>query len=85
MYTVNMFGNQGGWWKNRNVAKAIPVEKYKPPTKCTFCGKKIEDGDFFYAGYDGHRIYSETCDNIRCHQWFTHKVRKKRIDYNTCR
>lgn len=64
----------------------VPVEtpkKHKPPTKCDLCGKKIEDGDYYYGGYDRLKIYLETCDNMRCHQWLVHKKRGKRINGTT--
>ena len=66
----------------KNQRKLESME-YKPPSKCTFCGKDIKDGDHFHAGYDRYKIYSETCDDIRCYQWLEHKVRKKRINYHT--
>jgi len=66
------------WWTqqtNRNKAKR---EKWKPPEKCTFCGKKIEDYDYFNVGYDRYKIYAETCDDIKCKQWLKWKARRKK-------
>ena len=78
--SANVFG---GWWQRQQAAKASAenAKKYKPPKMCTFCTKKIEDGDFFYAGYDRNKIYAETCDHIKCYQWLVKdwRVRKKRI------
>ena len=75
MYTVNMFGNT--WW-NQQVKNATPTE-HRPPEKCDFCAIKIESGDFYYGGYDANKIYAETCENIRCHQWLITKKRGKKL------
>lgn len=83
-WRINMYWGQN-WWQQQQKKKAEEAKMYKPPTVCTFCHKKIEDGDFFYGGYDQHKIYSETCDHIRCHQWLVQKIRKKRIDDKTIR
>jgi len=73
-----MLNNWGhAWW-------APPKKKdnsYKPPEKCVFCGVKIEDDDYFHAGYDEHHIYAETCDNIQCFKWLKWQIRKKRRDF----
>ena len=79
MYNANLF--QNNWWNQQRNKK----KEYMPPEKCTFCNKKIEDGDHFHAGYDEHRIYAETCDDLKCHTWLKHKVRKKKVDKDTYR
>lgn len=66
------------WWTqqaNKNKAKRA---EHKPPDKCAFCGRKIEEYDYFNAGYDEHKIYAETCDRIRCKQWLKWKVRRRK-------
>ncbi len=76
MYTVNMYSGAHFWYQKPKT----PVKPtYKAPEKCIFCGKKIEDRDYFYAGYDQHRIYAETCDDIKCHQWLENKIKVKKI------
>jgi hypothetical protein len=70
-----MFGYNASWWAQKNKTKS---KEYKPPEKCTFCSKKIEEGDYFNAGYDEHRIYAETCDHLYCKQWLKWKVRRKK-------
>lgn len=73
MNTLNTFLNT--WWSQREEEKA----KYKAPDSCTFCSNKIEDGDYFYAGYDDNRIYAETCDAFQCHKWLKWKARIRRM------
>lgn len=74
MYNINMYGFNQNWW-----ATPKKDEGYKAPDKCTFCGVEIKDGDFFYAGVDSHKIYSETCDNLKCHTWLVQKIRIKKM------
>ena len=79
MYKVNMMppGYNPNWWAQQQ-AKKKEKKEWTPPDKCTFCGRKIEDGAYFNAGYDEHKIYAETCDHIRCKQWLKWKVRRKK-------
>lgn len=72
MYNVNMAGMWG-----------IPVKKEEPkeakePDRCDHCIKKIEEGDYYYVGYDSNDIYAETCTHFRCTQWFKHKARLRK-------
>ena len=76
-WRVNMHWGQN-WWQQQQKKKAEEAKKWKPPEVCTFCNKKIEEGDYFNAGYDRHNIYAETCDHIHCKQWLEHKVRRKK-------
>lgn len=75
MINTNMYPGASNWWTQHNKKK----EGYKPPDKCTFCSKKIEDGDHFYAGRDSHNIYAETCEEIKCHTWLKYKTRVKKV------
>lgn len=75
MITVNMYGGAQNWWAEQQKKK----ESYKAPDKCTFCNRKIEDGDFFYVGRDKNKIFAETCDNLKCHTWLKYKLRLKKM------
>lgn len=72
-WRLNMTWGQNWWQQQQNKKK-----EWQPPDMCTFCRRKIEDGDYFNAGYDRYNIYSETCDHIHCKQWLVHKVRRKK-------
>jgi len=74
VYNFNMWG-QNWWQKQQNKGAAV---NYKPPDKCTFCNKEIKEGEYFYGGYDKHKIYSETCDSLNCHQWLVVKRRVRK-------
>jgi hypothetical protein len=75
---MTQLNNWGMAWWAPTKKKA---DSYKPPEKCVFCGTKIEDDDYFHAGYDEHRIYAETCDNFQCFKWLKWQVRKRRRDF----
>lgn len=74
-----MYGYNASWWaKHTNKKKKEEKKEYVPPNKCLVCGCEIKDGEFFNAGYDEHKIWLETCDEIICKQWIKWSVRKKK-------
>jgi hypothetical protein len=74
MYNINMYGGTN-WWYQQQQNKKPTKCKFVAPNACIFCSKRIDEGDFFYVGYDEHNIYAETCDNLRCHTWLVKKGR----------
>ena len=72
MYNVNMWGQWG-------ITPPTPeVEKHKDPDSCDFCAIGIDDGDYYWGGYDVNYIYAECCDGHRCKQWLEHRVRVRK-------
>jgi hypothetical protein len=60
-----------------------PATPAKPPEpkeieRCEFCTTKIEEGDYYYVGYDENKIYAEICTDFKCTQWLKWKARQKK-------
>jgi len=72
MYNANMAGMWG-----IPPAKTPPKEA-EEPNNCSFCACRIEEGDYYWIGYDEHKIYGECCDSHFCKQWLENKARLKK-------
>jgi len=77
---LNITQNWGAnWWtqqqqKNTDAA----TKKALTPDICDLCGVKIEEDDYFYLGFDKHRIYAATCTHQYCMQWLKWRIKRRK-------
>lgn len=78
---LNIAQNWGtNWWtqqqqKNTDAA----AKKALIPDHCVFCGAKIEEDDYYYLGFDRHRIFAATCTHQYCVTWLKWKIKRRKL------
>lgn len=67
----------GSGWGKKAYEKVYDEKKgMMPPETCDLCGGEIQD--YYYVGFDQHRIYAEVCDKQQCMKWLKWSIKKKR-------
>lgn len=80
MLNINLNTNWGtNWWAIQQAKNAKELAaKALIPKICDFCAVKIEEDDYYYIGFDRHRIYAATCTQRRCVQWLNWKIKRRK-------
>jgi len=73
-------GGKMAWQFNLWGINTTPIasEKELAPDICAFCGKPVEEDDYYWLGFDRHMIFAGVCDGLYCKGWLKWKVKRRK-------